>query len=171
MRAHRFQEIDEKTGATLTESAVTSVEINPSLPLSMFSPPIWDRTPLQQMIQRIYDERDEARSVLATYRDFTQLVDMHSGAVGDAVDFVGYQCLKMGHAILRYSCSSKTLPITRTLRALIRPRTSLSGRGQNCGGQSAVPACPRNRPEVPTSHRRARFRSSNQRHGYGSARR
>ncbi len=98
MRAHRFQEIDEKTGATLTESAVTSVEINPSLPLSMFSPPIWDRTPLQQMIQRIYDERDEARSVLATYRDFTQLVDMHSGAVGDAVDFVGYQCLKMGHA-------------------------------------------------------------------------
>jgi hypothetical protein len=98
MRAHRFQEIDEETGATLTESAVTSVEINPSLPLSMFYPPIWDRTPLQHMIQRIYDERDEARSVLATYRDFTQLVDIHSAAVGDAVDFVGYQCLKMAHA-------------------------------------------------------------------------
>lgn len=98
MRAHRFQEIDEETDATLTESAVTSVEINPPLPLSMFSPPLWDRTPLQQMIQRIYDERDEARSVIATYRDFAQLVDMHSAAVGDAVDFVGYQCLKMGHS-------------------------------------------------------------------------
>jgi len=98
MRAHRFQEIDEETDATLTESAVTSVEINPSLPLSMFSPPIWDRTPLQQMIQRIYDERDEARSALATYRDFTQLIDIHSTAAGNAVDFVGYQCLKMGHA-------------------------------------------------------------------------
>jgi len=98
MRAHRFKEIDEETDATLTESSVTHVEINPSLPLSIFSPPIWDRTPLQQMIQRIYDERDEARSVLATYRDFTQLVEIHSAAVGDAVDFVGYQCLKMGHS-------------------------------------------------------------------------
>lgn len=98
MRAHDFKEIDEETGAILTESAVTSVEINPSLPLSMFSPPVWDRTPLQQMIQRIYDERDEARAVMATYRDFTQLIDVHSPAVGDAVDFVGYQCLKMGHA-------------------------------------------------------------------------
>lgn len=98
MRAHDFKEIDEDTGTILTQSAVTSVEINPSLPLSMFSPPAWDRTPLQQMIQRIYDERDEARSVMATYRDFAQLIDLHSAAVGDAVDFVGYQCLKMGHA-------------------------------------------------------------------------
>lgn len=98
MRAHRFQEIDEDTGTILTESAVASVEINPPLALPMFSPPVWDRTPLQQMIQRIYDERDEARSVMATYRDFAPLIDIHSAAAGDAVDFVGYQCLKMGHA-------------------------------------------------------------------------
>lgn len=98
LRAHDFKEIDEETGQILTQSAVTSVEINPSLPLSMFSPPVWTRTPLQQMIQRIYDERDEARSVMATYRDFAQLLDLHAAATGDAVDFVGYQCLKMGHA-------------------------------------------------------------------------
>ncbi len=97
-RAHLFKQIDEDTEKVLTESAVTRVEINPTLPLSMFSPPEWNRTPLQQMIQRIYDERDEPRSVMATYRDFSQLIDLHSAAVGDAVDFVGYQCLKMGHA-------------------------------------------------------------------------
>lgn len=98
MRAHGFKEIDEGTGAILTQSEVTSVEINPTLPLSMFSPPVWDRTSLQQMIARIYDERDEARAVMATYRDFAEILDVHSAAVGDAVDFVGYQCLKMGHA-------------------------------------------------------------------------
>jgi tetratricopeptide (TPR) repeat protein len=98
MRAHSFKEIDEATGNILTESEVTSVEINPTLPLSMFSPPVWDRTPLQQMIARIYDERDEARAVMATYRDFADVIDMRAAAVGDAVDFVGYQCLKMGHA-------------------------------------------------------------------------
>jgi hypothetical protein len=98
MRAHEFKEIDETTGAILTESAVTTVEVNPSLPVSMFTPPVWNRTPLQQMIARIYDERDEARAVMATYRDFTQLIDVHQAAVGDAVDFVGYQCLKMDHA-------------------------------------------------------------------------
>ncbi|HEY6325203.1 MAG TPA: tetratricopeptide repeat protein [Candidatus Cybelea sp.] len=97
-RAHVFKEIDEDTGDVLTQSAVTSVEINPALPLSMFSPPTWNRTPLQQLIQRIYDERDEPRSVMATYRDFTRLIDVRAAAVGDAVDFVGYQCLKMGHA-------------------------------------------------------------------------
>jgi hypothetical protein len=96
MRAHDFKEVDEQTGTILTEGAVTAVEINPSLPLSMFSPPVWNRTPLQEMIQRIYDERDEARSVMATYRDFAQLLDVHAPAAGDAVDFVGYQCLKWG---------------------------------------------------------------------------
>ena len=98
MRPHRFKEVDEESGTTLTESAVNSVEINPSLPLSMFSPPVWNRTPLQLMIARIYDERDEPRAVLATYREFGQLIDLRLSAVGDAVDFVGYQCLKMGHA-------------------------------------------------------------------------
>ncbi|HEV7179328.1 MAG TPA: tetratricopeptide repeat protein [Candidatus Baltobacteraceae bacterium] len=98
MRAHGFKEVDQDTGNSLTESEVTSVEVNPSLPLSMFSPPTWKRTPLQEMIAHIYEERDEGRSVMATYRDFTPLLDVRADATGDAVDFVGYQCLKMGHA-------------------------------------------------------------------------
>ena len=97
MFAHTDAEIDSETGKVLDSGGLTSMEINPQLPLSMFSPPQWNRTPLQQMIQRIYDERDEAAAVMATYRDFAPLVNIKAPATGDAVDFTGYQCLKMGH--------------------------------------------------------------------------
>jgi tetratricopeptide (TPR) repeat protein len=97
MFTHTDKEIDGATGKVLDESGVTQMEINPPLPIAMFSPPEWDRTPLQQMIQRLYDERDETISVMATYRDFASLVDLKANATGDAVDFTGYQMLKMGH--------------------------------------------------------------------------
>lgn len=98
MMRHTDQEIDAQTGKVLDEGGDSRIEINPDLPVTMFSPPIWQRTPLQQMIQRIYDERDETVAVMATYRDFLSFVDEHASATGDAVDFVGYQILKMGHA-------------------------------------------------------------------------
>lgn len=98
MMAHTDREIDSATGKVLDWGTVTSVEINPDLPLAMFSPPQWTRTPLQRMIDLIYLERDDAPGMMQTYRDFSQLVDLKSAAAGDAVDFVGYQCLKMGHA-------------------------------------------------------------------------
>ncbi len=98
MFAHTDAEIDSSSGKTLDSGTVTRMEINPDLPLSMFSPPQWTRTPLQAMIQSIYDERDESVAVMATYRDFSALLDEHAAAAGDAVDFAGYQCLKMGHA-------------------------------------------------------------------------
>ncbi|HKE37762.1 MAG TPA: tetratricopeptide repeat protein [Candidatus Baltobacteraceae bacterium] len=94
---HRDREIDASTGTVLDQGGVTSVDINPNLPVSMFSPPTWTRTPLQEMIQRLYDERDETASVMATYRDFGAVVDLKAAATGDAVDFTGYQILKMGH--------------------------------------------------------------------------
>jgi len=94
---HRFREIDTATGKVLTESTITTMEINPDLPFTLFSPPGWERTPLQTMVQRIYDERDEAASAIATYRDFTAAYPADPNEV-NAVDFVGYQTLKMGHA-------------------------------------------------------------------------
>jgi hypothetical protein len=107
MMAHMDREIDSETGKVLTESGIHSVEINPSLPTSMFSPPEWSRTPVQQMIQLIYDERDEPAAAAATYQDFRNAgtVDRSLANAG-AIDFVAYQCLKMGHvdtalAILR----------------------------------------------------------------------
>lgn len=95
MMPHRTREVDSGTGKVLDEGTVESVEINPDLPLSIFSPPAWDRTPLQQMIQRIYDERTDVVAVMQTYRDFNKVIEP-STATADAIDFVGYQCLKMG---------------------------------------------------------------------------
>ncbi|MBV9044234.1 MAG: tetratricopeptide repeat protein [Alphaproteobacteria bacterium] len=94
MMAHSDREIDTASGRILDYGTVVSVEINPALPLAQFSPPEWERTPLQRMIQRLYDERTDAVAVMATYRDFrTAFPDMASG---DAVDFTGYQMLKTG---------------------------------------------------------------------------
>jgi Flp pilus assembly protein TadD len=70
------------------------MEINPALPVEQFSPPEWERTPLQQMIQRLYDERTDIAAVMATYRDFRRAFP--EMASGDAVDFTGYQILKTG---------------------------------------------------------------------------
>jgi tetratricopeptide (TPR) repeat protein len=97
MMNHRDREVDSATGKVLDEGGVTSVEINPSLDVSIFSPPQWQRTPVQTMIARIYDEREDPGAVVTTYHQFRALVDPTT-ATGDAVDFVGYQCLKMGHA-------------------------------------------------------------------------
>jgi hypothetical protein len=96
MMNHRDREVDSATGRVLDDGGVTSVEINPKLELSFFSPPLWPLTHLQTMLERIYDEREDAGAVLATYHQFYPLVE-HSTKTGDAVDFIGYQCLKMGH--------------------------------------------------------------------------
>jgi len=95
MMSHRNREVDAVNGKVFDEGTVESVDINPQLSLAIFSPPVWDRTPLQQMIQRIYDERTDPAAVMQTYRDFKAQIG--SGiSTADAVDFVGYQCLKMG---------------------------------------------------------------------------
>jgi len=96
--AHDVKEIDTETGKVLTESGVFSMDINPDLPWSIFSPPDWKRTQVQEMIQRIYDERDEPASVMSTYYQFRGIIDVAASPTADAVDFVGYQCLKMGHS-------------------------------------------------------------------------
>jgi len=96
MGDHRDREVDSATGRVLDDGGVSSVEINPRLELSFFSPPQWPLTPLQTMLERIYDEREDSGAVLATYHQFYPLIE-HDAKMGDAVDFIGYQCLKMGH--------------------------------------------------------------------------
>lgn len=96
MMEHRDREVDSATGRVLDDGGVTSVEINPKLDLSIFSPPQWTLTPLQTMLERIYDEREDPAAVLTTYHQFFPLIE-HGAKTGDAVDFIGFQCLKMGH--------------------------------------------------------------------------
>jgi tetratricopeptide (TPR) repeat protein len=94
MMAHSDREIDTASGRVLDHGTLESVEINPALPMEQFSPPVWERTPVQRMIQRLYDERTDTMAVLATYRDFRRAFP--GMASGDAVDFTGYQILKSG---------------------------------------------------------------------------
>lgn len=98
MMAHHFLEIDVSKNVVLDENGITNVEINPSLSPAIFSPPQWNRTPLQTMLQRIYDEREDPGAIVATYHQFRPLIDVAAASTGEGVDFVGYQCLKMGHA-------------------------------------------------------------------------
>lgn len=97
MMNHSFQEVDSATGKILDSGGDTRIDINPNLPRSMFSPPQWNRTPTQEMIVRIYDERDDPHAAVWTYRQFRAMPDVAANPTADAVDFVGYQCLKMGH--------------------------------------------------------------------------
>ena len=98
MMSHSFREVDSATGKVLDSGGDSRIDINPSLPRAIFSPPQWNRTPLQEMIARIYDERDDPHAAVWTYREFRATPDLSATPTADAVDFVGYQCLKMGHA-------------------------------------------------------------------------
>ena len=95
MTAHRHREVDADTGEVIDTSIVDSVVVNANLSRSIFSPPEWKRSPLQDMIQHIYDERDDPASVMGTYQDYLRLVPSDDRKA-NAVDFIGYQCLKMG---------------------------------------------------------------------------
>jgi hypothetical protein len=57
---HATQEVDSKTGSILSQGGIKTVQINTRLPVSMFSPPHWKKTPLQRMIELIYEERDDS---------------------------------------------------------------------------------------------------------------
>jgi tetratricopeptide (TPR) repeat protein len=70
------------------------IEVNRDLPETWFSPPEFERTPLQRFVEQLYSERTDPSAVMWTYREFRRFhpeVDTAS-----AIEFVGYQMLKMG---------------------------------------------------------------------------
>jgi hypothetical protein len=87
------REVEIATGKVLNEMRWESITLNRDLDPRAFSPPVFTRTPLQQFLEQLYDERGDALSVLWTYRDFRRAhpgVDTRAG-----VEFIGYQMLKM----------------------------------------------------------------------------
>lgn len=88
------QEVEIKTGKELNSVTMQSITVNENFDLSYFSPPKFERTPLQQMLEQLYMERSDAVSVMWTYRTFRGAnpgIDTRDG-----VDFIGYQMVKMG---------------------------------------------------------------------------
>jgi len=89
-----IKEVEIATGRELNSNTVQSLEVNKILDPSFFSPPQYQRTPLQQMLEQLYLERTDPACVMWTYRGFraaNPAVDTRSG-----VESIGYQMVKMG---------------------------------------------------------------------------
>jgi hypothetical protein len=86
-------EVEIATGRELNSNTVRSIVVNEPLDPGFFSPPQFQRTPLQQMLEQVYEERTDAVCVMWTYRGFRTAnpeVDTRDG-----VEFIGYQMVKM----------------------------------------------------------------------------
>jgi len=91
------RQIDDATGKVIDSSSITSAQANIGLAAAYFEPPVFTRTPLQAMIESLYQERDDVAGVLQTYGDYRRLYGDQPSTL-DAIDFIGYQCLKTGSA-------------------------------------------------------------------------
>lgn len=88
------REIEVATGKELNSVTVQSLTVNRELEPSFFGPPQYQRSPLQQMLEQLYEERADAVSVLFTYQSFRRANPTVETA--DGVGFIGYQMVKMG---------------------------------------------------------------------------
>ncbi len=89
-----IKEVEIATGRELNSNTIQSIVVNEPLDRAFFSPPKFQRTPLQQMLEQFYAEREDPICVMWTYRGFRAAnpdVDTRSG-----VEFIGYQMVKMG---------------------------------------------------------------------------
>lgn len=91
---HQSTTVEMPSGRTLWSMQWTQIEANRDLPPDWFSPPVFERSPLQSFIEHLYAQRDDLTAVEWTYDNFRRAypdVDTR-----DAVDFAGFQILKMG---------------------------------------------------------------------------
>jgi len=90
----RELEVEMATGRVLAESRRVTIEANTLHDPSIFSPASRSRTPLQECLEQLYNERTDPVSVMYSYRLFKAT---HPGVnTRDGVEFVGYQMAKMG---------------------------------------------------------------------------
>ena len=88
----RIMEVELATGKVLAESRSVVVEANTITDLSIFSPAPRAKTPLQDILEKLYAERTDPISVMFSYRLFRRThpdVDTREG-----IEFVGYQMAK-----------------------------------------------------------------------------
>jgi hypothetical protein len=89
-----FREIDLDTGRELNRLIWKKIQVNLQLPVSLFSPPRFVRTPLSALLEDLYAHRDDPAYDNGRYRAFRQ----RSPSVNTEADieFIGYQILKTG---------------------------------------------------------------------------
>jgi len=92
--AFRNDETEIATGKVLNSFQAATIEVNQDLDPSMFSPPQLNRTPLQMLMDELFQEREDVQAVLWTYHGFrTAYPNTDTDA---ALEVIGYQILKMG---------------------------------------------------------------------------
>jgi tetratricopeptide (TPR) repeat protein len=87
------QEVEIASGKELNSVTLQSITANEKFDVSYFSPPQFERSPLQQMLEQLYMERTDPVSVMWTYLTFraaNPAIDTRAG-----VEFIGYQMAKM----------------------------------------------------------------------------
>lgn len=89
-----FREVDLATRKELNRLTWSHVAANRKLPVSMFSPPRFVRSPLSSLLEDLYAHRGDARHDVSAYKSFRRRfagLNTESG-----IEFIGYQVLKTG---------------------------------------------------------------------------
>jgi tetratricopeptide (TPR) repeat protein len=90
----RSAEVEIPTGRELNAMRWGRIDANVDIPVAYFSPPTYERTPLQTFMDQLFVQRDDARAMLWTYHVFRRAhphIDTR-----EAVEIMGYQVLKTG---------------------------------------------------------------------------
>ncbi len=88
------EEVDMDTGKVLNRFETTSVTINQDLDPGDFSPPDFERSPVQTLIETLFVQRDDAATLLWTLADFRRAHPQQSTDL--ATRIAGYQMIKAG---------------------------------------------------------------------------
>ena len=87
-------EADIATGEELNSMHWGEIEANQDLPVAWFSPPEYERTPIQSFMEQLFIQRSDPSAALWTYAAFRRAnpgIDTRN-----ASQIIGYQDLKMG---------------------------------------------------------------------------
>ena len=90
---YHYTEVELGTGKPISEMQWGSIRADEELPRSWFSPPVYERNPLESLLEHLFQERTDTPAVLWSYDQFRRAhpgVDTRAG-----VEFIGYQMLKM----------------------------------------------------------------------------
>jgi len=90
----RSSEVELSSGRELNSMQWGSIEANVDLPVRWFSPPDYERTPIQTFMDRLFVQRDDPQAMLWTYHEFRRA---NPGTdTREAAEVIGFQVLKMG---------------------------------------------------------------------------
>ncbi|MDH3647607.1 MAG: tetratricopeptide repeat protein [Gammaproteobacteria bacterium] len=115
--AHHFESVEMPSGKPLSSMQWGSIKANQELPADWFSPPEFERTPLQTFIEQLYGQRSDIAAVMWTYHEFRRAnpeID-----ISDPVNMAAFQILKMGdvdNAIALLEQNAKDYPDSANTR-------------------------------------------------------